>query len=156
MRSHFPRTLAPLSPSTPLLPIHQCGSAAPQQPPLPSPLHCPTDHLLPKTLQSRCSPPSTTRTATAILSSEVHGDSLTNPWSPQSLICSHLQPSTSFLVILVSASAVTKCQPLVNTTLSFCLKPLRLCCNLQSLGSPQATGPEQCPTRAVCTVKLSV
>lgn len=111
MRSHFPRTLAPLSPSTPLLPIHQCGSAAPQQPPLPSPLHCPTDHLLPKTSQSRCSPPSTTRTATAILSSEVHGDSLTSPWSPHSLICSHLQPSTSFLVILVSASAVTKCQP---------------------------------------------
>lgn len=32
MRSHFPQTLAPLSPSMPSLPICQCGSAAPQQP----------------------------------------------------------------------------------------------------------------------------
>lgn len=79
-RSHFPQTLAPFPPSPPPLPTHQCGSAAPQQPLLPSPM---------------------------------------------------------------------------NKTLSCCLKPLRLCCDLQSFGSPQTPGPGQHSTRAVSMAKLS-
>lgn len=120
-------------------------SVWPLQPPLPSPLICPKDHLFPD-LSAQVLSPSTTHTTTAILPSELHGDSSTNSKAhvPRSALtswpCWSLPPSASSL----------------NTPLSGCLKPLKLWWDFQFFGSPQAPGPGQYPKRAGSMVGFSV
>lgn len=70
-------------------------------PPFPSPLICPTAHHFPD-LSVQVLSPSTTHTTTAILSSELHGDSPTDLQSPRFPLCSHLPPG--------HADPATKCQ----------------------------------------------
>lgn len=131
-----------LLPQTPLpLPVHQCGSTASQQPPLPSPLICPTDHLSPD-LSVQVLSSSTTHTTTAILSS----DSSTN--SKAHVPCSALTSWPCWSLPLSASS--------LNTPLSGCLKPLKLWWDLQFSGSPQAPAPEQYPKRAGSMVGFSM
>lgn len=154
MRSHFPQMLAPLPPPTSPLPTHQRGSAGPQQPPLPGPLHCPTDHFLPKPSQPRCSAPH----AQQQLSSPQELMEIPSQIPEARLPCSAFTccpPPPPLLAVQVPASAATKCQP-PEHCLVILPKALRLCCSLQSFCFPPVPGPGQCPTRAGSIARLSV